>query len=637
MDQHVTWSLAETGYILGGVAAVAGSWSLWRLAPRDRETALLCGSVLALAVYYGCLAVDAFLHATHRAASSTSVWVALGHTALFGSGALFIALLVALVTKLQRFPRPQPYQVQVILAQIVIGGSFALVSGLTLVWTLVDGDAPLLASRLETIEGFQSGLLMLCFLAPLGLLRALFEQAPGHGKPQWPRWVISRWGSAAMRASADDADIEPEGSRAHHLRRLAFVFLMVGWLATSPWVLRALGSTSWSVAGAAILRLLLLPSLLAFVHHYSPFVFFDVLIKRGVIWSALALVVTTVLFFGFEALPADAQTWLPLASVGITLLLGMSSVVFITANVWLDTALFHRADYRTELTRLMDAMARSSSADAIVRTVTRHLTEALRSTFVRFDTTVVDTTDIVIGVGTADRPRGFLVLGPRTRGQHYGSEDLTFIDAVAGQLAAHLEAFEAREAAHLATVAELRALRAQINPHFLFNAFNTLAELSRGQAAERTIVNLSHVFRYVLESTQHERVRLGAELDAIRAYLEIEAERFEERLRFAIEAPEETREALIPPMLLQPLVENAVKHGISGKVSGGTVRVGAVLEDQQLRITVQDDGVGFDLDRTPRRVGLTNVGARVERTGGSWRVLSIPGAGTLINVTVASS
>ena len=234
-----------------------------------------------------------------------------------------------------------------------------------------------------------------------------------------------------------------------------------------------------------------------------------------------------------------------------------------------------------------------------------------------------------------DGVRGVLELGPRAHGQPYGSEDLTFVDAVAAQFTAHLHAFDAQESARLTTAAELRALRAQINPHFLFNALNTLAEMSHGQpATERAILNLSRVFRYALESTQHERVPLEAEIEAIRAYLEIEAERFDDRLRFDIEVSDEVRQIPIPPMLLQPLVENAITHGLSEKVCGGLVRITAQRENGHVRLTVQDDGVGFDRDRTALRVGLTNVSARIERTGGSCQVQSIPGAGTLVTLAV---
>jgi two-component system sensor histidine kinase LytS len=282
-------------------------------------------------------------------------------------------------------------------------------------------------------------------------------------------------------------------------------------------------------------------------------------------------------------------------------------------------------------------MAATPTVEALTAVVTNRLRDTLRATWVRYDTERGTQGTVVVGLGRPDRPRGYLQLGPRARGQRYGSEDLTFIDAVAAQMASLLEGFDARESTRLATVAELKALRAQINPHFLFNALTTLAEMARGQpATERTILNLSRVFRYALDATQHDLVPLRDEIDAVRAYLEIEAERFEEQLRFEIAVPEDVYDTPIPPMLLQPLVENAVKHGVSPRVSGGVVRVAALRDDRHLRLTVQDDGVGFDLDRTPRRIGLANVGARVERTGGWCRVQSIPGAGTQVTLALVT-
>jgi LytS/YehU family sensor histidine kinase len=301
-----------------------------------------------------------------------------------------------------------------------------------------------------------------------------------------------------------------------------------------------------------------------------------------------------------------------------------------------DRVCFHRPDYREAFPAITAAMARCGATEALTSTVTARLRDTLDAAFVRFGADVTDPTALTVAVGSRDQVRGVLELGPRAHGQPYGSEDLTFVDAVAAQLAAHLHAFDARESARLTIAAELRALRAQINPHFLFNALNTLAEMSQGQpATERAILNLSRVFRYALESTQHERVPLGAEIEAIRAYLEIEGERFEDRLRFEIDVADELRDTPVPPMLLQPLVENAVKHGLSEKVHGGLVRITALRDNGRVRLTVQDDGVGFDLERTSGRVGLTNVGARVEQTGGTWRVQSIPGAGTRVTLEVA--
>ena len=181
-------------------------------------------------------------------------------------------------------------------------------------------------------------------------------------------------------------------------------------------------------------------------------------------------------------------------------------------------------------------------------------------------------------------------------------------------------------------------LRAQINPHFLFNALSTLAEMARDQpATERTILNLARVFRYALESTQYERLPLSAELDAVRAYLEIEVERFDDRFQFEVHAADDTLDTLVPPMLLQPLVENAVRHGVASAAYQGLVRILATRISGHLHLIVEDNGVGFDPTSTPRRVGLANVATRVERTGGSWDVQSRPGAGTTVRLALVAS
>src|SRR5207302_1998684 len=122
-----------------------------------------------------------------------------------------------------------------------------------------------------------------------------------------------------------------------------------------------------------------------------------------------------------------------------------------------------------------------------------------------------------------------------------------------------------REVLRLATEAELRALRAQLNPHFLFNALNTLGHLMQTapDRALATLYQLTGLLRAVLRRTNGQFVALREELEIVESYLAIERERFQERLEVTIDVPAEVRHARIPPLLLQPLVENAVKHGIA--------------------------------------------------------------------------
>jgi sensor histidine kinase YesM len=153
--------------------------------------------------------------------------------------------------------------------------------------------------------------------------------------------------------------------------------------------------------------------------------------------------------------------------------------------------------------------------------------------------------------------------------------------------------------------------------------------------AEQTILHLSKVFRYVLDSTRRETVPLREEIAFIRSYLEIEQARFEDKLRFEIDMPEALLDEPVPPMLLQPLVENAIKHGIAPKIGGGAIRISALRGEHGLRFTVSDDGVGFDRARARMNVGIANVRARVEALGGGWTLHSAPEQGTSISFELA--
>ena len=298
----------------------------------------------------------------------------------------------------------------------------------------------------------------------------------------------------------------------------------------------------------------------------------------------------------------------------------------------LDWIIFRRPDYRVELQRLNKEMARCADSDSLRTVFTKGLASVLHAESVESSPEPQASASLVVRVATGDRVREYLAFGDRDRGQQYRSEDLNFIDAASAQYSALLESFEARQSERLAAAAEVRALRAQINPHFLFNALNTVADMARAlPEAERAILNLSRVFRYALDSTRREAVKLGEEIGAVRSYLEIERARFEDRLGYSIDVADELLDVLVPPMLIQPLVENAVKHGIAPKAGGGTVRVAAERCEPGIRVTVSDDGVGFEPSRTASNIGMGNVRARVERDGGTMRVESRPGAGTEIS------
>jgi two-component system LytT family sensor kinase len=197
----------------------------------------------------------------------------------------------------------------------------------------------------------------------------------------------------------------------------------------------------------------------------------------------------------------------------------------------------------------------------------------------------------------------------------------------------------------LATEAELRALRAQINPHFLFNALTTIGYLIRSSptAAETTLLRLTALLRAVLRRTRSEFTTLGDELELVEAYLDIERARFEERLRVTIDVPAPLRALRIPSLLVQPLVENAVKHGVAPVTAGGevTVRARTVSFDQGsvLRITVHDSGPGASPAAWARGrvggLGLVTVEQRLACHFGSAGTLAVDSGGptgTLVTV-----
>ncbi len=210
----------------------------------------------------------------------------------------------------------------------------------------------------------------------------------------------------------------------------------------------------------------------------------------------------------------------------------------------------------------------------------------------------------------------FLVFGARRGGRRYLSEDLDEMRGLGAVVAEQIERFRAEELKRLVSQAELRALQAQINPHFLFNAFNTLYGIidRRSLDARRMVLNLADVFRYFLQGDRG-FIPLAEELRIIEAYLEIEALRLGDRLKTEIIVPESARATLIPILSVQPLVENAVKHGIASKQGGGRVQLKIEEVPSGLLIAIEDTGSGFPAQTQAGHgglgVGLANVRRRL--------------------------
>jgi len=185
---------------------------------------------------------------------------------------------------------------------------------------------------------------------------------------------------------------------------------------------------------------------------------------------------------------------------------------------------------------------------------------------------------------------------------------------------------EAQVEAELAK-AHLRRLRADLQPHFLFNTLNAIAALVHTDvdAAERTLNTLSDLLRRSLEAGDRVEVTLAEDLDFIERYLDVQRTRFGGRLRARTEvASPDVLAALIPPLLLQPLVENAIVHGVSGRSNGGMIAIRASRDGDRLRIEVRDDGPGSDETSLFRggSIGLPNTKARLEYLYGGAQSLS---------------
>lgn len=187
--------------------------------------------------------------------------------------------------------------------------------------------------------------------------------------------------------------------------------------------------------------------------------------------------------------------------------------------------------------------------------------------------------------------------------------------------------------------AELRALRAQIHPHFLFNALNTIAALipEDAAAAEDTLTRLAEVFRFTLKGSDRSHTPLGDELDFLRAYLGIEHMRLGDRLRVVEHIEPGLEHVLIPSLLLQPVIENAIRHGIAPRPEGGTLTLSVRRDGDRVAIEVHDDGPGMPETASPsgNGFGLASVRERV-RLAGPGHALDVDserGRGTRVRLT----
>lgn len=185
--------------------------------------------------------------------------------------------------------------------------------------------------------------------------------------------------------------------------------------------------------------------------------------------------------------------------------------------------------------------------------------------------------------------------------------------------------------ARLATT-RLQVLKMQLHPHFLFNTLNTISELiyRDPESAERMISDLSDLLRMSFENLEVQEIPLKQELEFLEKYLEIELTRFHDRLQVEMQIEPETLDASVPNMILQPLVENAIKHGIAPRATGGQIDIGAVKQNGHLSLTVRDNGVGVpnvEGQELIEGVGLSNTRRRLKHLYGDQHSFTLNNGG----------
>ncbi len=252
--------------------------------------------------------------------------------------------------------------------------------------------------------------------------------------------------------------------------------------------------------------------------------------------------------------------------------------------------------------------------------------------------------------------RPFLEPGRAARPFAVAFSDYLFINAICYFLIAfavnasdyaRLSRARQEEAAALSeqlALAQLDALRAQLRPHFLFNTLNTIAEQlhTDPRGADRMITRLATLLRATFDQPDAHEVPLARELETLRAYLDIMLVRFGDRLVVDVGPAPETLGAAVPPLLLQPIVENAIRHGVEPAERGGRVEVRAWRDGAWLVLEVLDDGVGLPPglpggDVLDGGVGLRNTRARLRRLYGERQQLTLaprPGGGTAVTIAL---
>jgi two-component sensor histidine kinase len=443
-----------------------------------------------------------------------------------------------------------------------------------------------------------------------GMVPALIVHLVASEERSGPRWLpavcyFAAGGLAVAVAMAFDDRLEP--APAIVLAASALIGLILQFSSTRPssryrvWVRVLLIALLVSAAASSWPLFALLPDyiLLALfcvtLYYKERLAFFDLFLKRGAYFAAGSIAVAL-----FQPSLVRGALLMALWLAGPWVYNGVAAAI--------DRVALRRRYSAAEAERVFIAAVQAAKSETDLRD---RAAEAFKQIF-----------DAPVAVQFADAP--VVKLGERASGIPHLSDDHRLLQSLTRTLGVVLENVRFREREEqlrlLAGRAELKALRAQINPHFLFNALNAIAGLihTNAAAAEETVEQLAEVFRYTLRKSEHEWVRLDEEIEFVRAYLRVEQSRFGERLAVEIDVDAAAGAIQVPAMCVQPLVENAIKHGTSQVEGQGRVSVRARLEPGLLAIGVCDNGPGFPANLSPDPShGLRNVADRLSGYYGS--------------------
>ena len=424
--------------------------------------------------------------------------------------------------------------------------------------------------------------ILLCVSAALGLA----VQAVSRRRPQKAARTHRNWIRALLALMAASAAIS-------FLQPLAFVNLLPDYL--------------------------LLAFFCASLYYRERLVFFDLLVKRGLFFGVGLAVLTMCFAFGSRVL--FRSDWNPA-------ILALLLLPFWLAGPWIfqrvdravDRLWLRRRYSAPDAEREFQQRVQICSAEPDLRSCAAAALGEIFQAPVRVEFGDIpapgtDAEALAAAICAGASRLGHIVVLPRPDGVPYLSDDRRCLQSIARELGVTLENLRFRrerirqqereqELRWLASRAELKALRAQINPHFLFNALNSIAGLigEQPQFADDTIERLGRVFRYTLRKSENEWVPLREEVEFIAAYLQVEQARFGDRLQLSLQVDPAAAHISIPAMSIQPLVENAVKHGVSAVEGRGLVSLAAHIDEDRLTVEVRDNGPGF-----PRGFSLDTV------------------------------